>query len=198
METNLKKDDMIITKILIGINATSYAITSIMSGNILVMDYDVIALVGQANFLVFKGYYWQLFTSIFVHINLPHLLGNMLFLLIYGTRGEEFFNKIEFLLIFFISGLIGNLLSLLGGPNMVSAGASGALFGLFGACIMYAHSTIKESLIAVMIYSFYMFFLTMGVNVNLFAHSGGLIAGLALGYLFSKIKPPESEFSSNL
>ena len=198
MQTNLKKDDMIITKILIGINVISYAITSIMSGNILVMDYNIIALVGQANFLVFKGYYWQLFTSIFVHINLAHLLGNMLFLLIYGTRGEEFFNKIEFLFIFFLSGLVGNLLSLLGGPDMVSAGASGALFGLFGACIMYAHSSIKESLITVIIYSFYMFFLTMGVNVNLFAHFGGLIAGLALGYLFSKIKPLESEFSSNL
>ena len=151
-------DSIILTKTLMTINILVYAITSIMSGNILVMDYQVISFFGQANFLVFKGWYWQLITSMFVHINLVHLLGNMLFLLIYGTRGEELFSKLEFLFIFLLSGLFGNLLSLLGEPNMVSAGASGALFGLFGACVMYAHSTLKESLFTVMIYSFYVFF----------------------------------------
>lgn len=186
-------DSIILTKTLMTINILVYAITSIMSGNILVMDYQVISFFGQANFLVFKGWYWQLISSMFVHINLVHLLGNMLFLLIYGTRGEELFSKSEFLFIFLMSGLFGNLLSLLGEPNMVSAGASGALFGLFGACVMYAHSTLKESLFTVMIYSFFMFFLTMGVNVNLFAHFGGLIAGLIFGYIISKSRKYEHE-----
>jgi len=153
------------------------------------MDYQVIAFLGQSNSLVIKGWYWQLFSSMFVHINLVHLLGNMLFLFIYGVRGEELFSKKEFLLVYFSSGLAGNLLSLLGGPNMVSAGASGALFGLFGACVTYAHSPLKESIFIVLIYSFYMFILTMGANVNLFAHFGGLVAGLLFGYVISRMRP---------
>lgn len=187
--THKKQDDILITKALIALNFLAYIITSILSRNFLVMDYQVIAMLGQANSLVIKGWYWQLFTSIFIHINLVHLLGNMLFLFIYGIRSEELFNKKLFLFIFFASGLAGNVLSLLGGPNMVSAGASGALFGLFGACVTYARSPLKESIFIVLIYSFYMFILTMGANVNLFAHFGGLVAGLIIGYAISRMKP---------
>ncbi len=189
LDAHKKQDDIPLTKVLIITNISAYVATSVLSRNFLIMDYQVIALVGQANSLVIRGWYWQLFTSMFIHVNLVHLLGNMLFLFIYGVRGEELFNKKEFLFIFFSSGLAGNILSLLGGPNMVSAGASGALFGLFGACVTYAHSSLKESIFIVLIYSFYMFILTMGANVNLFAHFGGLAAGLLIGYAISKMRP---------
>ncbi len=186
---NGRQDSILITKVLIAINFIAYIATSILSKNLLVMDYQVLAFLGQSNSLVVKGWYWQLFSSMFVHINLVHLLGNMLFLFIYGVRGEELFSKKEFLFVYFSSGLAGGLLSLLGGPNMVSAGASGALFGLFGACVTYAHAPIKESIFIVLIYSFYMFILTMGANVNLFAHFGGLVAGILFGYVISRMRP---------
>jgi rhomboid protease GluP len=178
-----------ITKILILVNFIMYVITSIMSKNFLVMDYEVLAYLGQYNLLVLSGWYWQLLTSMFIHVNLVHFMGNMLFLLIYGSRGEEFFSKIEFIIIYFLSGFAGNMLSLLGGPNMVSAGASGALFGLFGANVIYAHSSMKESIGGALIYSLFMFIFTMGANVNLFAHFGGLIVGLLIGYIISKTRP---------
>lgn len=178
-----------LTKILILVNVIMYIITSIMSKNFLVMDYKVLKLLGQYNLAVLNGWYRQLFTSMFIHVNLVHLMGNMLFLLIYGSRGEEFFSKIEFLTIYFLSGFAGNILSLLGGPHMVSAGASGALFGLFGANVIYAHSSMKESIVSALIYSLFMFIFTMGANVNLFAHFGGLIVGLLIGYIISKTRP---------
>ena len=180
--------DIIITKLLILTNVLAYIATSIFSKNFLIMDYQILALFGQYNLLVLRGWYWQLFTSMFIHINLVHLMGNMLFLFIYGSRAEEFFSKKEFIFIYFSSGFLGNILSLLSGPDMVSAGASGALFGLFGACVIYAQSSLKESIFVALIYSLYMFIFTMGANVNLFAHLGGLVAGLLIGYIISKMR----------
>ncbi len=89
---------------------------------------------GQVNLFVFQGAYYQLFTSMFIHASIVHLVGNMLFLLIFGLRGEEMFSLPEFLGIYLIGGLVGNLLSLSFGPLFVSVGASGAIFSLFGAC----------------------------------------------------------------
>ncbi|MEM2896245.1 MAG: rhomboid family intramembrane serine protease, partial [Candidatus Bathyarchaeia archaeon] len=72
------------------------------------------------------------------------------------------------------------------GPYAVSAGASGAIFGLFGACVVYIRKAIKQSILGALIYSFYIFMITMGANVNFLSHFGGLIVGLITGYLKAK------------
>jgi len=146
---------------------------------------------GQSNNFVLSGGWWQLFTSMFVHIHLIHLLGNMFFLLIFGTRGEELFSDEEFFLIYFASGLSGNLLTLLMGPSTVSAGASGAIFGMFGACAVYLGQTLGQSIMGALIYSFYLLILSTGAGVNVFAHFGGLAAGLAIGYTLAKSRKLE-------
>jgi len=177
------------TYIIIALNIIFYVFTSILSGNIVEMDYYVIRQYGQYNLFVLNGAYWQLFTSMFVHVSIVHLLGNMFFLLIFGLRAEELFSLKEYLLIYFLSGLAGNLLSLAFGPYsapgipFVSAGASGAIFGVFGACIIYVRRAVGQSIITALMYAFFLFMINIGPGVNFLAHLGGLAVGLLIGYV---------------
>jgi len=174
-----------------------YACTSVVGGNFiepfLTNDYLLLTL-GQVNLYVMNGWYWQLLTSMFIHINIIHLFGNMFFLLIFGFRAEEFFSPEEFFFIYFMSGLSGNLLTLLMSLlmpqlmplNTVSAGASGALFGIFGASVIYTRKTFGQSIMGALIYSFFLLMITTGADVNILAHFGGLVAGLMIGYALAK------------
>jgi len=171
------------TYIIIALNMLFYVFTSILSGNIVEMDYYVIRHYGQYNLFVLNGWYWQLFTAMFVHVSIVHLLGNMFFLLIFGLRAEELFSLKEYLLIYFLSGLTGNLLTLLFGVDMVSAGASGAIFGIFGACIIYFRRAIGQSIMSALLYAFFLLMISSGPSVNVFAHLGGLVVGLFMGYV---------------
>jgi rhomboid protease GluP len=171
------------TYIIIALNIIVYVYTSIIGGNFVTTSDAVIWNYGQVNYLVmYYGCYWQLFTAMFVHVNIMHLLGNMFFLLIFGFRAEELFAIQEYLLIYFLSGLVGNLLTLLLGPSVVSAGASGAIFGLFGACIVYFRRAIGQSIIGALMYAFFLLMIGSGSNVNYLAHLGGLAVGLLIGY----------------
>lgn len=81
-----------LTYIIIALNIIVYVYTSVLGGDFIETNYDVILQYGQVNYLVMNGWYWQLFTAMFVHVNMAHLLGNMFFLLIFGLRAEELFN----------------------------------------------------------------------------------------------------------
>ena len=176
---------------MIALNSIVYAITAIMSLNPLTIDNHILSLFGQWNArILYDGWYWQLFTSLFIHANLLHILGNMFFLLIYGIRAEDLFSNFRYLTIYFVSGLSGNLLSLLMGPDVVSVGASGAIFGLFGATIIYMRKSIGQSIIGALIYASYLFIFNIGEGVNLLAHLGGLGAGLLIGYALAQKRRP--------
>jgi rhomboid protease GluP len=185
------------TYIIIALNLIFYIFTSILSGNIVEMDSDVISRYGQHNLFVLNGGYWQLFTAMFVHVSIIHLLGNMFFLLIFGLRAEELFSLKEYLLIYFLSGLTGNLLTLLFGIDMVSAGASGAIFGIFGACIIYVRRAIGQSIISALLYAFFLFMISSGPDVNIFAHLGGLVVGLLIGYALAATRRFRATYEYN-
>ena len=70
------------TYILIAVNVAVYIYTSIAGGNWLNTNYNIMLQYGQYNYLVFHGYYYQLFTSMFIHASIAHIGGNMLFLFI--------------------------------------------------------------------------------------------------------------------
>jgi rhomboid protease GluP len=167
---------------LIALNVAVYAYTSIIGGNFIETNPNVIEYYGQVNELVMNGWYWQLFTAMFIHFDIVHIFGNMFFLLIFGLRAEEIFSKKEYLLIYFSSGFAGNLLTLLFGPNMVSAGASGAIFGVFGACVIYFRRSIGQSILGALLYAFFLFTISTGPDVNYLAHFGGLAVGLIIGF----------------
>ncbi len=179
------------TFILIALNIAVYVYTSVAGGNFLETNYELIQQFGQVGILVYNGQYWQLLTSMFVHANIAHLAGNMLFLFVFGLRGEEMFSLPEYLLVYLLGGLTGNLLSLVFLDALIpSAGASGAIFAMFGACTIYARRSVGQSIIGALAFAFFLLVLSSGTNVNDSAHIGGLVAGLLIGYLLAvKHKP---------
>ena len=181
------------TYILIALNVIIFIYGAIVGGNAFTTGNNVIFQWGQYNLLVFQGEYWQLFTSMFIHASIVHLVGNMLFLLIFGLRGEEMFSLPEFLTIYLVGGLVGNILSLSFGPNYVSVGASGAIFALFGASVIYGRGSVRQSILGALVYAFFLFFISSGEGVNILAHLGGLVFGLLLGYLISTRRKPDHQ-----
>src|SRR3972149_10374405 len=184
------------TYILIAINVAVFIYSSVVNGNFLETDINFIYQWGQVRILVINGSYYQLITSMFVHANIVHLAGNMIFLLIFGLRGEDLFSLPEYLLIYLGGGLVGNLLSLaLLGLYTPSVGASGAIFAMFGGATIYARRTIGQSILGALIYAFFLFFLSVGENVNIWAHLGGLGAGLLIGYALSTRRKPTARYA---
>ena len=171
---------------MITVNLVVYAYTSVVGGSFIVTKPEVLWRLGQVNLYVMRGWYWQLLTSMFVHVTVVHLFGNMFFLLIFGFRAEELFSTEEYFFVYFMSGLSGNLLTLLMPLNTVSAGASGAIFGIFGACAIYPRKRFGQSIMGALIFSFFLLMITAGADVNILAHFGGLVAGLMIGYALAK------------
>ena len=183
----------LITNALVATNIAVYAYTCMLSKNPLVTGLDVLIRFGQVNTLIVRGYWWQLLTSIFIHINLLHLVFNMIFLFIYGSRAEKTLGKASYLAVYIASGLAGNITTLIimGLNNAdVSAGASGAIFGILGAYMIHLGLRYDASIMPYLIYCFLLLMLNISVNVNLIAHLGGLASGMIAGYLIAKLARP--------
>ena len=177
------------TIFLVIINVLVYICTSIIGGNFIETNTGVLVLIGQYNVSVLNGQYWQLLTSIFVHVDILHIILNMLFLIIFGLRAEELFNIEEYFSVYMLSGLSGSLLTLIFmAPNTLSAGASGAIFGMYGAGIIYMRKKFGQSIIGALIYSFLFLMLSTNPGVNVVAHFGGLASGLIIGYVLAKTR----------
>ena len=172
------------TYILIAVNVIVYIYTSVVGGNFFETNSPMIYMYGQIGQKVLEGAYYQLLTSMFIHASIVHIAGNMIFLLVFGLRGEEMFSLPEYLTIYLLGGLVGNLLSLLFLPfNVPSVGASGAIFAMFGATIIHARRSVGQSVIGALIFAFFLLFLSAAPNVNNLAHIGGLVFGLIIGYV---------------
>ena len=177
---------------LVSINILVYVYTSVVGGSFIQTNTDILLQLGQYNINVLNGDYWQLLTSIFVHVDISHIALNMLFLIIFGFRAEELFNKEEYISVYMLSGLSGSLLTLLlMSSTTLSAGASGAIFGMYGAGIIYMRKTFGQSIIGAIMYAFMLLILSTGAGVNIVAHFGGLAAGLIFGYSLAKSRRDE-------
>ena len=175
------------TTVLVALNFLVYIYTSIVGGSFLVTRTSVLLEIGQYNLSVLHGAYWQLLTAMFVHVDITHIALNMLFLIIFGLRAEDLFSTTEYLTVYMLSGLAGNILTLfIMATNTVSAGASGAIFGMYGAAIIYMRKAFGQSIMGALIYSFLFLMLSTGTGVNVFAHFGGLAVGLVIGYILAK------------
>ncbi len=140
--------------------------------------------------------YYRLISSIFIHIGIMHLLVNSYSLFIIGTQVESFYGKFKYIVIYLVSGICGSLLSIVTN-NSISAGASGAIFGLLGSILyfgyhyrLYLGTTIKSQIIPIIVLNLMIGFLSSGIDN--FAHIGGLIGGIlismALGVTYKSKK----------
>lgn len=149
--------------------------------------YYFLAQVGELFFE--EHYYWQFFTSMFVHFGVPHLILNMFGLYYFGRLNEAHFSVTQFLVIYLGSGLLGNVMSLYLIPaDIPSGGASGAIFGLVGSYVAIAKKA--QHMGVALIYAALIFVQSSGPGVNIFAHLFGLIGGLVLGLIFSSRREP--------
>ncbi len=142
--------------------------------------------------LVFNGEYWRLFTSMFVHFGFVHFLANLGGLLIIGLRVEKCLGHAAFLVIYLLGGLAAAVTSLFVTQGY-AAGASGAIFALDGAALAYTYLTKRpiEELTNQVLFMYILVGIAMGFGMNGIdnaAHVGGLVTGLLIGAVISKIK----------
>ena len=140
--------------------------------------------------------YWRLLTSVFLHSGLTHLGSNLLLQVLMGNAVERNLGHIRYLILYLVSGIGGNVISVLydraQGVNTYSVGASGAVFGVMGALIVLiikgrkklrAGSSLPARAAFAVFYAVYAGF--RNPYTDNAAHIGGLIFGLALGALLS-------------
>lgn len=139
--------------------------------------------------LVKSGELYRLVTCMFLHIGIVHLICNMYSLFIIGKQVENLFGKWKFLIIYFISGICGSILSLAFAHNTISAGASGAIFGLLGALLYFGYyyrsylgSAMVSSILPIIILNLIIGFTSS--NIGNAAHIGGLIGGILSAMAF--------------
>ncbi|MDQ0991900.1 rhomboid family intramembrane serine protease [Streptomyces sp. V3I7] len=180
-------DPRLVTKMLIGLNVALFAVQQIVGDRFT----DALDLIGRAPFTPFgplegiaEGQYYRLLTSMFLHGSFIHILFNMLSLWWIGGPLEAALGRARYLALYFVSGLAGGALTyLLAAPNQPSLGASGAIFGLFGATAVllrrlnYDMRPVIALLVINLIFTF-----SPGFNIAWQAHIGGLVAGVITGY----------------
>ena len=155
--------------------------------------YKLVAYGANFSALVRNGEVYRLVSYMFLHAGILHIVLNMYSLFIVGPRVEDFFGKWKYLLIYLFSGICGGLLSIGLTPNTVSVGASGAIFGLFGALIYFGYSyrgyigaIVKSQVLPVVIYNLLMGLFIPGIDM--WGHVGGLIGGILTANMLGTIE----------
>lgn len=185
-----------VTRGLVVINSAVFALLAFMSMNPMQISSDLLIRFG-GNFapLVQKGEAWRFFTALFLHGGLLHVGLNMLALHQAGQIVERLFGRAGFLTIYVIAGLLGNAASLWWKPGPVSVGASGAIFGVYGALLAYllrqrgsvpteVFREMRSGTLGFIGYSLFAGFSIPGIDNA--AHLGGLVGGLLLGAAFAE------------
>ena len=148
-------------------------------------NYTLLVFGANVDTLTKNGDYYRLFTSMFLHIGILHLLCNMYSLYIIGKEVENVFGKVKYLIIYLLSGIAGSILSLAFNHNTICAGASGAIFGLLGALLYFGYyyrtylgATLTRSIIRVIVLNLIIGFTSSGIDNA--AHIGGLVGGILI------------------
>lgn len=188
-----KKNWPIVTIVLIAINVIYFIILTI-HGNVSDAEY-MVAMGGAYGPYIFQNYqFWRLITNMFMHFGIQHLLGNMVYLGFLGYTIEREAGHWRYLLIYMLSGFGSSLVSAayyyLTGQNTVSAGASGAVYGLIGAAVYLLvknRGRMRPGMLwmrigVILIFLFYSNFVTTGVDAV--AHAAGFVFGILLAIAF--------------
>lgn len=173
-----------ITNILIALNFLLFFLMYII-GNGSEDTATLLAFGANYSILVQFGQVYRLVTSAFLHIGPLHIIMNMLALYSVGNEIEKFYGGKKYILIYFISAILGSLLSCVFNPGVVSAGASGAIFGLFGSLLYFGleyratlDGILRSPVMGVILFNLLIGFFIPGVDIM--AHIGGLIGGFLM------------------
>jgi rhomboid protease GluP len=142
--------------------------------------------------LIYEGEWYRLVAPIFLHVGWEHLLFNGFALLIFAPGLEVLLGKLKYTLFYLLTGIAGFVVTFLfSAPHVIAAGASGAIFGIYGA---YAFITkfrkhlmdiySRQTIIPILIFGVIFTFLMPGISIT--GHLGGLVCGFLLSYFFIK------------
>ncbi|AYL37064.1 rhomboid family intramembrane serine protease [Streptomyces sp. PDY-4] len=178
-------DPRLVTKILLGINLAVFLAVQVRPS--LVRDLYLIGAWPPAPFLptqgVAEGEWYRLFTSMFTHQEIWHIAFNMLSLWWLGGPLEQALGRARYLTLYLISGLAGGALTyLLASGTTASLGASGAIFGLFGATAVLMRRLKYDMRPVIALLVINLIFTFGWSNIAWQAHIGGLVAGVVIGY----------------
>ena len=144
---------------------------------------------------IFENYqFWRLVTNMFMHFSASHLLGNMVYLGIAGYSIERAAGHWKYLALYMLSGFGASVISAayyyMTGQNTVSAGASGAVYGLIGAAVYLMiknRGRMRPGMLwlrigVILIFLFYSNFINSGIDAV--AHAAGFVFGILLSFVF--------------
>jgi membrane associated rhomboid family serine protease len=180
-------DPRLVTKILIGLCVAAYLV-QMSVGDSFTTHFEMLGKASTTGLPpydgVAEGQWYRLLTAMFLHAGPLHILFNMVSLWWIGGPLEAALGRARYTALYFVSGLAGSALTyLLAAPNHASLGASGAIFGLFGATgvLMRRLNYDLRPLIALLVINL-IFTFTPAFNIAWQAHIGGLVAGVITGY----------------
>ncbi|MEH7379955.1 rhomboid family intramembrane serine protease [Bacillus sp. JJ1533] len=167
------------TYILIAIQLIMFAILELNGGS--TNTETLLKFGAKENFRILNGEWWRFFTPMILHIGFIHLLMNTFALYYLGTEVERLYGKLRFLFIYIFAGFVGSLASFVFNAN-ISAGASGAIFGCFGALLFFGTAfpslffrTMGPNVIGIIIFNLVLGFMIPGIDNS--GHIGGLVGG---------------------
>jgi rhomboid protease GluP len=185
--------------------ATAPAVMTIIAIDVIVylmqilVGREVVGALALIPSLIDAGEWWRLLTPMLVHGGPLHVFLNMYILFIYGPNVEQAFGTVRFVLMFLIAGFLGSAFSYAFPPDVGSVGASGAIFGVVGILVVYLYRRRRTSFMAqylrgmgFFILANFIFGLLPGMNIDNFAHLGGLVGGVLLGLGFDRGESAEA------
>ena len=204
---SMKADDVfakkkpVVTYVIIAINVILFILMTIFGGS--TNAHTLLKFGANYGLLIRNGEYYRLITSAFLHIGLLHLLVNSYALYVIGPQIESFFGKTKYIIIYLVSAIFGNLLSMLF-TDGISAGASGAIFGLLGSMLyfgyhyrVYLEGVLKSQIIPLIVANLLIGFLGSGIDNA--AHIGGLVGGVLISMAVGvKYKSTNSEKTNGI
>lgn len=166
-------------------------------------DNIVIEIGANYGRYVQKGEIWRLVTCMFLHAGIMHIFFNMYSLYVVGRQIEDFFGKWRYFVIYLLSGISGSLLSVGFNPDVLAVGASGAIFGLFGAMLYFGYNyrgyigtIVRSQVLPIVVYNLLIGFFIPGIDM--FAHIGGLVGGLMVANMLGTIENKKYNVSNIL
>lgn len=193
------REGYFITPVIVDICLFIFLLMTITGVHIFEPDSESLVAWG-ANYksLTLSGQYWRLFSNVFIHIGIFHVIVNMYALIYIGLLLEPFIGRKNFIISYLVTGLAASVTSLWWHDFAISAGASGAIFGLYGLYIALITTNLLEKEFKLKILSSMLFFVAYNLlyglkdGIDNAAHIGGLVSGLIIGYsLFPYIAKPE-------
>ena len=186
---------VLVTRLIVAVNLVVFALMAFSSGTLFSPSGETLIEWG-ANFgpKTLGDEWWRVFTSMFIHVGIIHVGLNMWVLWDAGHLVERMVGNVGFLVLYVISGVFGSVASVYWNNNVLSAGASGAVFGVFGALmgfIMLRGDSIPKAILGPLRKSGFAFLgynLIFGFAIDWIdnaAHIGGLVAGFVCGVLMS-------------